>query len=930
MAISYVASGAVQQGSNPTIPVPTGYQQGDFLVIFVSTAAIPTTPSGWTVLTSNTGIVIYYKFATGSESSVALTASGAATCSVMSAYRGVSALDTISALASSSTTIISTNTLTATYANEYVVSMYTCASGVSSWTAPTFTTTRINSNGTASFRSLLIVDELQTASGTSTSRTGVSTSSTALNAISFSIIPSGRYWVGGSGTWDTTTTTHWSFSSGGSSGAPVPTASDSVFFDTSSGNPTVTCSGTLTCLNFTVSQGFVFSGTASLYISGSIDTGSNGITWSSVSIIFNATTTGKTLNFGSVGITSITNNVLFDGVGGEWTLLSNASFFLSGSYTTTTTLNNGTLRLNGYTLSTYIFRTGAGTKTIDFGSGIISVASNSSVTIWDTGTNLSGLTVTSTTGYVLTSAGAACTQSIFVGATSEANAISFVLGQNNFYAVTTAFSSGDSLKNLSWGSGTNAVTNVPLTVYGNFYSSSGYVTAGTNAITFAGTGTQTIRPNVDCPVIFNGVGGTFSFDSNSTVGATRTTTLTAGTLSLGTYTLTTGSFVVNGSSTKSINFGTGSIQNNSTGTVTVWDSSAGLTGFSSSGTGGFVVTGTTGTKTINTGAIPEAAAVSFTLQNTAGTVAFTASNTVKNLTLNGTFTLSNIAITIYGNVTVTSVTTLTAGSNAWTFGATSGTKTISNPWGSTWTFPLNFNGAGGTFQLQSAISTSRAVAGVITLTNGTLDLNGYTLTISAATLATFLTAAGTKNITFNGGSIVIATPITTAFNNAAPTGFTTTKGTGVGSISMSGTTAKTFVGGGSTFACALNQGGAGTLTITGANTFNDITSTYVVSTGAATIIFPASTTTTVYAFTGSGASGRLLTINSSTSGTTATLNKLGGGVISSDYLSIKDSTATPTLTWYAGTNSTNVSNNSGWIFTNPPTVGNKASFFFLF
>ena len=42
-----------------------------------------------------------------------------------------------------------------------------------------------------------------------------------------------RYWVGGRGTW--TSTSHWSTTSGGSSGASVPTATDDVYFNSSSG-----------------------------------------------------------------------------------------------------------------------------------------------------------------------------------------------------------------------------------------------------------------------------------------------------------------------------------------------------------------------------------------------------------------------------------------------------------------------------------------------------------------------------------------------------------------------------------------------------------------------------------------------------------------------------------------------------------------------
>ena len=51
-----------------------------------------------------------------------------------------------------------------------------------------------------------------------------------------------RYWVGGSGSWDTTTTTHWSATSGGAGGASVPGLSDSPWLDSKSGGGTVTLS----------------------------------------------------------------------------------------------------------------------------------------------------------------------------------------------------------------------------------------------------------------------------------------------------------------------------------------------------------------------------------------------------------------------------------------------------------------------------------------------------------------------------------------------------------------------------------------------------------------------------------------------------------------------------------------------------------------
>lgn len=44
-----------------------------------------------------------------------------------------------------------------------------------------------------------------------------------------------RFWVGGTGTWDTTDTTHWASASNGAGGQSVPTSADTVTFDANSG-----------------------------------------------------------------------------------------------------------------------------------------------------------------------------------------------------------------------------------------------------------------------------------------------------------------------------------------------------------------------------------------------------------------------------------------------------------------------------------------------------------------------------------------------------------------------------------------------------------------------------------------------------------------------------------------------------------------------
>jgi hypothetical protein len=134
---------------------------------------------------------------------------------------------------------------------------------------------------------------------------------------------------------------------------------------------------------------------------------------------------------------------------------------------------------------------------------------------------------------------------------------------------------------------------------------------------------------------------------------------------------------------------------------------------------------------------------------------------------------------------------------------------------------------------------------------------------------------------------------------------------------MTSASAKTFVGAGYTYAATLNQGGAGALTISGSNTFDNITNT----TQPVTITFTAGTTQTVSSFTASGTSGNLVTLQSSSAGSRFTLSDSSGANTVS-YCSIKDSIATGGATWQAFTAEGNVNsgNNLGWIFSAIPVA----------
>jgi hypothetical protein len=88
-----------------------------------------------------------------------------------------------------------------------------------------------------------------------------------------------RYWVGGAGSWNSTT--KWSGTSGGLSGASVPTSADNAIFDANSGSAhfTVTVTTGATCANLTIAPepvtgATIFSVAGSFTIAGTLSTNS--------------------------------------------------------------------------------------------------------------------------------------------------------------------------------------------------------------------------------------------------------------------------------------------------------------------------------------------------------------------------------------------------------------------------------------------------------------------------------------------------------------------------------------------------------------------------------------------------------------------------------------------------------------------------------
>lgn len=166
-----------------------------------------------------------------------------------------------------------------------------------------------------------------------------------------------RYWVGGAGTWNNAATTNWSTSSGGASGASVPTTADSVFFDANSGTTpftvTVSTNSNASCQNMTVSAGNITfgSGNASFnhIINGNLDIHSL-TTWTSTSEVLLRTTSTQTTQINSNGVVVGGRVTFFANSSGTINLASNLA--VTGSNNILLNSNGGSFEGNGFWLTT--------------------------------------------------------------------------------------------------------------------------------------------------------------------------------------------------------------------------------------------------------------------------------------------------------------------------------------------------------------------------------------------------------------------------------------------------------------------------------------------------------------------------------------------------------------------------------------------------
>ena len=256
-----------------------------------------------------------------------------------------------------------------------------------------------------------------------------------------------RYWVGGAGTWDNVNTANWSATSGGAGGASVPTNTDDVVFNSSSGSGYVYADPSYaTCLTLTItSSPSLYGIDGSIAIYGNATRSNGSCSTSGLTLVYWAS---GTFSWGSDGfylgglvttglgptptITVGANNIYVRevNISTACTLNLNGKLLTTNKLYSDATLTNGTIEFRGYNATYYTLTLGANS-------------------VWSSAP--------------LTIVNASYTPTINIVTTNPANVGNVTFNASGGYTVTNL-----NTKNLTFNSGTITV-NGSMEVYGTFY-----------------------------------------------------------------------------------------------------------------------------------------------------------------------------------------------------------------------------------------------------------------------------------------------------------------------------------------------------------------------------------------------------------------------------------------------------------------------------
>lgn len=689
-----------------------------------------------------------------------------------------------------------------------------------------------------------------------------------------------RYWVGGDGLWSgASNPSRWSSTSGGVTNATAPTWANDVYFDNLSNTASynVTVSPLASCNNLYIlppSGNSVTLGTSSntLSIYGGLYVGS-----SNVNLNYTGTINLLAQESGYVIRTNNANmlcNLSFSGVGGGWTFASDFKNTPSGNIS----ISSGTVNFASYNISTSNIQTsGSNTKTLNLSSSIVTLSSNTPFLIG--GSNVNIIPGTST---------------INVSSNNPTFNLSnaYVLYDVNFTGntISTASISGNiSFHNLTFaGKVSNNISTVIL--------------SGNNQL----SGTLTISP----PSMS---GNSRYFIRSDTYATPRR--LTANTFNLtdvdfrdiiNTGTTWTGTRLGDAGGNQGITFDAPKTVYWNLAGSQVWSSNA------------WAIT-QTGTPDSNNFPLPQDTAI-FTDTNPAASSIITVND---NYNIPGidfsarsaalTFNTSTLSLYYHGSLSTRKSITQNGSGTIFLANRSNNATIIINA--STQNLPYVILSKDKTVVLGGAFSTSNT----ITHLHGTLDTNSYSLSCLS------LNSIGSNTRTLNLNSSTITVTGTGTTWNCSGTGLTINSNTSnIFMYAASFNSPRTFAGGGFTYyniKNGVNLSAPGILTITGNNTFNNISSS-ATNAGTGSLLLEAGSTNTFNEF-------NLLyhTIQSTVTNSTAYIIKPQYIITSCNYLTLRDISATPPTIWYAGPNSTNSGNVAGWTFADPPPKSCFNTFF---
>lgn len=563
---------------------------------------------------------------------------------------------------------------------------------------------------------------------------------------------------------------------------------------------------------------------------------------------------------------------------------------------------------------------GTGTRTLNMGSGTwnITYAGGANTTVFDitTQTNLTFNSNTSTIN--LSGNNTINTRTINIGALS--------LNNVNISAGSDTISASITCNDLNYTGFTGTQNANTQTIKGNLTLGTGMtIGAGGNVITFSPTsGTKILTSNA--------VAIPRSLTINATVGAGvqlvdnlnisdsfRTLTLIQGVFDANNKNVTCGIFSSSNTNTRVLTMGSGTwtLTGNA---ATIWSTgtTTGLTVTASSAVINANYSGGTGTRSFALGATV-LTNVTGGLNITAGSDTISFTSTTGGLTsldftgFSGIWGSGGTTLQIKSNLTLSSTMTNSYAA-AISFNGTSGTGIITSNTNS-FAATISFGGAGGTWQLaDNFISTN-----TVTLSQGTLNANNKNITC----LSFSSSNSNTRTLTL-GSSLITLTGIGTIWNLATTTNLTFNANTSTIKANDASASTKTFSFGALTYYnLYLTGGGTGIFqigTTTSSKTFNGITvdPPLTVQVFAGSTLVLSSPTLLI-----SGNGGQLNTFQSTTGGQTWTISS-ATGTFNENYISLQDSIATGGGTFYAGAQSTNVSGNTGWIFTDAPDLNQNA------